>query len=108
MADMLRQGLTLTGLACPACATPLFRLKNGDLWCAKCEKRVIVVKEGESPAKISGIIALENLETMLLTKIQEIQGKMQSTQNVAELQKLSAALSELLENLERTRKTRKP
>jgi len=107
MVDLLRQGTTLTDLACPACASPLFKLKNETLWCAKCEKKVIVVKEGEEPTKITSAIALENLEKTLLSKMQEIQNKMQHEENVDELQKLSKVLSELLENLEKIRKTKR-
>lgn len=107
MADMLRQGLTLTGLACPVCATPLFKLKNGDFWCARCEKKVIVIKEGDDAAKITGVLALEQLETVLLGKIQSVQTKMQQTEDAEELQKLSKTLSELLENLGKTRETKK-
>jgi uncharacterized Zn finger protein (UPF0148 family) len=106
MADLLRQGATLTELACPACASPLFRRKNGDLWCGRCEKKVIVVKEGEEPPKIKST-ALENMETTLLAKVQAIQGKMEHEENPDELQKLNTALSGLLENLERIRKTKR-
>jgi UPF0148 protein len=107
MADLLRQGSTLTDLACPACASPLFKLKNGELWCAKCEKKVIVVKEGEEPSKITSPIVLNTLEATLLEKIQEIQNKMQHTESVEELQKLGSTLSELLESLEKIRKIKR-
>lgn len=107
MADLLRQGLTLTELACPACASPLFRLKSGELRCAKCEKKVIVVKDEGEIAKITSAAALENLEKTLLAKIQEAQSKMQQETNVDELQKLGATLSELLESLEKIKKTRR-
>jgi UPF0148 protein len=106
MADLLRQGATLTDLSCPVCASPLFRLKDGTLWCAKCEKKVIVVKEGEEPEKTSGM-AYDKLEATLLAKVQEIQNKIQQTENVEELQKLSTALSELLSNLEKIKKMKK-
>jgi len=107
MADLLRQGTTLTDLACPACASPLFRLKSGELWCAKCEKKVIVVKEGEEPPKFTTSIALDNLEATLILKVQEVQKKMENEQNPEELQRLGTVLSGLLENLERTRKIKK-
>jgi UPF0148 protein len=106
MADLLRQGATLTELACPACASPLFRLKNGDLWCGNCEKKVIVVKEGEEPPKEKST-ALENMETTLLAKVQALQSKMENEENPDEMQKLNTALAGLLENLERIRKTKK-
>jgi UPF0148 protein len=104
MADLLRQGATLTDLACPACASPLFKLKSNGLWCAKCEKKVIVVKEGEETTKTTSTMALNTLEATLITKIQEIQNKMQHTENIEELQKMGATLSELLDSLEKTRK----
>lgn len=107
MADLLRQGSTLTELACPACASPLFRLRSGGLWCAKCEKKVIVVKRGEEPAKITGSMVLGTLEATLLVKIQEIQNKMQHEENIEELQKLGTALSGLLETLEKIRKAKR-
>jgi len=107
MADLLRQGSTLTELACPVCASPLFKLKSGDLWCAKCEKKVIVVKEGEEPTKATSSIVLDNVEATLLAKIQEIQNKMQHEENMEELQKLGKTLSDLLENLEKIRKVKR-
>ena len=106
MADLLRQGATLTDLSCPVCASPLFRLKDGTLWCAKDEKKVIVVKEGEEPERASNA-AYDKLEATLLTKVQDIQDKIQRTEEVEELQKLSTALSELLSNLEKIKKMKK-
>jgi UPF0148 protein len=106
MADLLRQGATLTDLSCPACSSPLFRLKEGILWCGRCERKVVVVKEGEEQEKASSA-AYDKLEATLLAKVQGIQDKIQSTDDVEELQKLSIALSELLNNLEKVRKMRK-
>lgn len=100
MAHLLRQGATLTDLSCPACASPLFRLKDGILWCAKDEKKVIIAKEGEEP-ETTNTKAYGKLEATLLKKVQEIENRIQQTQDIEELQKLSLALSELLGNLER-------
>jgi UPF0148 protein len=106
MANLLRQGATLTDLSCPACASPLFRLKNGTFWCAKDEKKVIVVKEGEEPEKASNL-TYDKLEATLLKKVEDIQNKIQQTESAEELQKLSTALSELLGNLEKIQKIKK-
>ncbi len=105
MAELLRKGATLTELACPNCASPLFRLNDGTLWCEKDEKQVIVVKPEESQPSASND-TLSSLEVTLLTKIRNVQGKIQETENVEELQRLSSALSELLENLAKIRKMR--
>ena len=100
MADLLRKGAALTDLSCPACASPLFRLKDGTLWCGKDEKKVIIAKEGDKTAESS---SLQTLETTLTAKIQEIQGRIQKTEDVEELRKLSSTLSELLNSLEKIR-----
>jgi uncharacterized Zn finger protein (UPF0148 family) len=106
MAELLKSGSTMTNLACPACASPLFRLKNGELWCEKCQKKVVVVKEGEEQ-NLARATALNSLEATLATKIQEIQDKMTNEQDPEKLQKLGNTLTGLLENLERTRKIKK-
>ena len=109
MAELLRHGATLTDLSCPVCASPLFRLQDGTLWCAKDEKKVIVVKEGEEPPKQAAPAAAPNttydkLEATLLAKVQDLQGKIEQTQDIDELQKLTLALSELLNSLEKIKK----
>jgi len=107
MAELLRQGAALTELACPACSSPLVRLKNGDLWCARDEKKVIVVKKGEEPPNVARSTAFDNLEATLMTKLQEIQQKMQQEKDADQLQKLASTLSGLLDSLEKTRKAKK-
>lgn len=107
MVDLLRQGSTLTDLACPACASPLFRLKSGNLWCARCEKRVIVVREGEEPPKVTSSAVLDKLEATVLAKVQEIQNRMEKENNAEKLQKLGTLLSGLLDNLEKVRKAKR-
>jgi len=103
MADLLRSGATLTSLSCPVCSSPLFRMKNGDLWCAHCQKKVIVVKEGEEISEAQSIAALSIVEQTLFEKILEINDKIKGAENLDDLQRLSATLSSLLENLRRIR-----
>ena len=103
MADLLRSGATLTSLSCPACSSPLFRLKNGDLWCGQCQKKVIVVREGREFDEAQSITTLSTVEQTLLGKIMEVNEKIQGTNDSDELQRLSMLLSSLLENLKRIR-----
>ena len=107
MVDMLKQGATLMELACPACASPLFRLKSGELWCAKCKKRVIVLKEGETAEKATSQAGLAAVESTILEKIQTVEKRIREEENVEELQKLNSALASLLENLEKLKKMKK-
>jgi uncharacterized Zn finger protein (UPF0148 family) len=108
MADLLMQGATLTDLSCPACASPLFRLKDGTLWCANDEKKVVTVKEGEEPPKPTTNITYDKLESTLLTKIQDIENKIEKTDNPDDLQKLSTALSQLLDSLQKIQQMKNP
>ena len=107
MVDLLKQGATLSKLACPACSSPLFRVQSGDLWCAKCKKRVIVVKEGENLDIVTGQSHLSTLEQTMVTKIKTIEKRINDEEDIGELQKLNAVLASLLENLERLRKMKK-
>jgi len=106
MANLLKQGAALTEFSCPACASPLFKLKNGQLYCAQCEKRVIVVKEGETPAQATISMTMDTLETTLMTKIRDIERRINEEKDVEQLQKLSNTLNTLLENLDKVRKSK--
>lgn len=109
---MLIQGATLTDLSCPNCNSPLFRLQDGTLWCAKDEKKVVIVKEGEEPTESTEPTATGSayakLEATLMNKVQDLQGKIEKTKDVDELQKLANALSELLNSLDKIQKLKKP
>jgi UPF0148 protein len=107
MADLLRQGATLTDLACPVCSSPLFRLQDGTLWCGKDEKKVIIVKEGEETPKAPTNPAMYKLEATLIAKVENLQGKIERTDDVEELGKLTTALSELLNSLEKVKRMKK-
>ena len=107
MADLLRQGATLTDLSCPVCSSPLFRLQDGTLWCGKDEKKVIIVKEGEEAPKASTNSAMDKLEATLMAKVENLEGKIEQTENVEELGKLTNALSELLNSLEKVKRMKK-
>jgi UPF0148 protein len=105
MADLLRQGATLTDLACPACSAPLFRFKDNTLWCEQDQKKVVVVKEDAQTQVASQTnTTYDKLESTLLAKIQVFEDKIEKSEDFEEIQKLSAALSELLSSLEKVRK----
>lgn len=104
MADLLRSGATMTDLSCPACSSPLFRLKNKILWCAQCQKKVVVVKEDEKIEEPQMPTSLGTTETVLAAKISEINERIQKENDLDELQKLSSVLSTLLDNLDKVKK----
>jgi len=107
MANLLKQGATLTELSCPACSSPLFKLQSGEIWCAKCQKRVVIVKEGQTTEEATRPVLLSALETTVLTKIQDMEKKLREETDPAQLEKLTATLASLLENLEKIRKMKR-
>lgn len=103
MADFLRRGSTLTNLSCPACGSPLFRLKDQTLWCVKDEKKVIVKKSGSEDKKTNNT-TYDKIEETLLSKVNKLQNRIENTENTDELQKLTITLSEILTTLEKINK----
>jgi uncharacterized Zn finger protein (UPF0148 family) len=103
MADLLRQGTTLTDLSCPACTSPLFRLKDQTLWCAKDQKKVIIVKKGDNERRTKNP-KYTKIEQTLLSKVEKLQVRIENTEDIDELQKLVIALSEILTTLEKIKK----
>ena len=56
--------------ACPECNTPIFRDKNGELICASCNRKVIIVKDNK--AKNNSNLIPKNKDN---NKDQLVQGK---------------------------------
>ena len=104
MADLLRAGATLTDLSCPACSSPLFRLKSGDLWCAQCQKQVVVVKDDEQADSAQTLSELSKVESTLMAKIMQVNNLMQDATELNELERLNTLMSLLLDNLEKARR----
>jgi UPF0148 protein len=107
MADLLKQGATLTKHACPACSSPIFKLTSGDLWCASCQKRVVIVKKGEPEPEVSSAPAFSSLELTLMKKIQDLEKQLAEETDLEKLNSLGTTLSTLLESLEKIRNTKK-
>ncbi|MFX1510011.1 MAG: Sjogren's syndrome/scleroderma autoantigen 1 family protein [Promethearchaeota archaeon] len=67
MGQLLRKGAALLNTACPKCNTPLLRLKDGTMYCAKCDKEVVEQK-AETP-KIAQQDANDDLMNLLASKV---------------------------------------
>ena len=107
MADLLRQGATLTEYACPACSSPIFKLRSGEHWCASCQKRVVIVKEGEPEPETKETPILSSLESTIMNKIQQIETQFAEETDPEKLIAYGATLSTLLENLKKIRNIKK-
>ena len=75
MAEYIKAGAALTSYTCPACGTPLLKLKTGEIYCVNCGKRVYVVKSDiEERGVVTGIVLeeLRNTITSLLSNLVEV------------------------------------
>jgi len=106
MAELLRSGATMLSYSCPECASPLFRRKTGEIWCAKCDRRVVIVPEGEE-ASVQAGTRLETLERALVDKLVSMGGRLSQETDPENLKAVAEVLDALLVSLERLRKIRK-
>ena len=100
MADLLRSGAVMSSLPCPVCSSPIFKLKNGDLWCEKCKKKAVYNTFEQKDASRS-LTRLNNVESTCLSKIQEISTLIQEEEDPLKIERLAATLLIFLENLEK-------
>ena len=106
MADLLREGATMLSRSCPECGTPLFQIKSGDIVCAKCKRRVVIVPEGEEATAEAGM-RLESVEKVIVEKLVTLGQAMSQESDPEVLRSLSELMDSLLGNLERLRASRK-
>lgn len=99
MADLLKSGATMLENHCPVCSSPLFRI-NEEIWCPKCNKRVVIVDESDASLPTS-ISALNHLEHVLLLKIQEISERISNETDDEKLKQSSELILAWLKALER-------
>lgn len=91
---------------CPQCKTPLFRLANGEVICPTCGRRVVFAKSTEAEKVAAQTAVASSLEDVVVRKISALQSRLDSTEDLSELEKEVAILSALFDLLERVRKAK--
>ncbi|MBS7638773.1 hypothetical protein KEJ49_07860, partial [Candidatus Bathyarchaeota archaeon] len=86
---------------------PLFQLKSGEIWCAKCQKRVVIVSEAEGEAAVKRELVWESLETTLIDKLSTMNDLLYSEADPERVKGIAEAISLLLGSIERLRRVRK-
>jgi len=106
MAELLRSGATMTSEHCPECDTPLFRVK-GQLMCPKCNKPVVIVREGEEQSTIMTLSILGSLEKTLLLKLQKSDQELQEAEDPEKAREVGTLLNIWLEAIERLKRVQR-
>jgi len=98
MAELLRKGAKMLSVSCPECSSPLFQLKTGEMFCSKCKKDVKILNEGED---ISQIKIFSNLEKTIFNKIQYLEKKLETEEDVSKITSFSAVIISLIDTLKK-------
>jgi uncharacterized Zn finger protein (UPF0148 family) len=106
MADLLMSGATMLFEHCPQCGAPLFKI-HGEVWCQKCNKKVLIIKEEQEIPDYSHITLLNDLEKTILSKLQEVHLQIKAETDLPRLATLGNFLSTWLEILEKVRNIQK-
>lgn len=102
MADFLRRGAKMLSENCPVCHSPLFEFK-GTVFCLKCKKRVVIVKEGEEYSVLLSL-TLTQMERTLNRKMEELIFKLERENDIDRLTKLCNLISSILDIVDKLRK----
>ena len=106
MANMLKQGYTMTSDICPVCNTPLF-LKNDLLFCPTCQKKVIKTKDDKEVVSIIQDTVLLNLNQIINKKIDELIQLIEKDKDIDNLSSYFRLLIAYLESIERIKRITK-
>jgi UPF0148 protein len=103
MADLLRSGAVMLQVACPVCATPLFK-QGKDTFCAKCNRPVVILESAEEEVSFAGQQVLDHLEQAILEKIAEFNVAIKNERDLAPLREFGETIKTYLSALEQIRR----
>jgi len=108
MAKLLRSGATMLSYNCPECGSPLFRLKSGEIWCARCQRRVVILREGEDEsAVVEQELLWDQLEGSILEKLSKLSGLLSAEEEPRRVREIAESISTLLASLQRLRRLKR-
>ena len=101
MAFLLKEGHTLLSEQCPQCNSPLFKMRSGDIYCASCDKKVVIVKDEGQIESIMLNGVLDDTSKVLNMKIKQLTQQLDSEKDFDALYKMTRLLISYLESLEK-------
>jgi len=101
MAELLRSGAKMLSYSCPQCGSPLFQLKSGDIWCANCQKRVVIVPEDEDESAATKEMLWNSLEQTLIDKLSSLNSSLSAETDPKRIRELVEVISVILNSLDR-------
>lgn len=98
MGQMLRKGAALLNIACPKCNTPLLRLQDGTMYCARCEKEVVGKEPPTSSKKldVSFSEVLNQLATKVLINLERLTQSLPENPHPEELRSFAEIVKDMI------------
>jgi len=106
MADALKSGAKMLADHCPVCNSPLFEI-NGEIWCLRCNKRVIKVRGDEDVDQALAGITLSEVSKALTAKLDALTSLLKKTGEINEIREITEAIKSILDALEKASKLQK-
>jgi len=100
IAQLVRAGAALTSYTCPVCGTVLVRLGGGELYCANCDRTVIVARSEAEAQEALEVYQLRDARRAVFNKIVEVSRLIEKAP-IDELDHYGRVLITLLEAYER-------
>ncbi|MHA1230180.1 MAG: Sjogren's syndrome/scleroderma autoantigen 1 family protein [Candidatus Helarchaeota archaeon] len=107
MAQLLKDGNTMLDISCPQCKSPLFRLKNNDIFCAKCQKKVVILKDQQQLDSMNKATLLSELDDILYTKIVTLTNLLRQVDDLDEQNSIIKLIYNYLLTIEKLKSIRK-
>lgn len=104
MAELLKAGASMMEEACPQCGSPLFKLTSGEVYCAKCNRKVLIVRSDEEAVSALTPMTLASLEETLTANLQRLERLARAEGSLQTLESLLRLVNLHLEALERIRR----
>lgn len=116
MANLLRSGHKMLNLSCPECSNPIFKKKNGEMFCPICDRPVILndkllnesiksdkklKNENNDLGRVLDNKTLINLKKIISLKIQEISEIIKTENQIINIEAYINLLQKLLDLYER-------
>lgn len=95
MSQALKSGAKLTSEICPVCSSPIFEIK-GELWCLKCNKKVVKIKEESEIADVMLPYTLNNLSAVVVEKLEQLSGVLLKLTDPSDIKNVADTISALL------------
>ena len=107
MAAMLKSGAAMLDQLCPNCKVPLFRLKTGEVVCASCGQRFVIVSSDEEELEVKGNLVMQELEKVAVEQLARLATAMRTAKEYEEVSEAVDVALGLLRVIEYTRRIRR-